>query len=164
MFTQTRDDDLVLFANISKVPQFHRPDDVPSSLLTPATVTSELKTACQIDFLILILNPILVIHLVIATRLMALGMLMGVVPVGRTEIYPDCDLAINPGRVFGTLQGIETGDPAFGLEAIWIPPAERDSARTLSYSMVDASRVVATYLCARLQRYVHELIGHEEVQ
>ena len=90
-------------------------------------------------------------------------LLMGV-PVGEAEIYPDRDLAINPGRVFGVLQGIETRDPAFGLEAVWILPAERDNARTLGYTVVDASTVVATHLSELLQSHAHELIGHEEVQ
>ncbi|MGD8671763.1 MAG: flagellar biosynthesis protein FlhA [Thiogranum sp.] len=90
-------------------------------------------------------------------------LLMGV-PVGEAEIYPDRDLAINPGRVFGTIQGIETRDPAFGLEAVWILPSERDNARTLGYTVVDSSTVVATHLSELLQSHAHELIGHEEVQ
>ncbi|MEN8762468.1 MAG: flagellar biosynthesis protein FlhA [Thiogranum sp.] len=90
-------------------------------------------------------------------------LLMGV-PLGEGEIYPDRDLAINPGRVFGTLQGVETRDPAFGLEAVWIQPSERDNAQTLGYTVVDASTVVATHLSELLQGHAHELIGHEEVQ
>jgi len=90
-------------------------------------------------------------------------LLMGV-PVGEAEIYSDRDLAINPGRVFGTVQGIETRDPAFGLEAVWIQPSERDNAQTLGYTVVDASTVVATHLSELLQAHAHELIGHEEVQ
>ncbi len=90
-------------------------------------------------------------------------MLMGV-PLGEAEIYPDRDLAINPGRVYGTVQGVETRDPAFGLEAVWIQPPERDNAQTLGYTVVDASTVVATHLSELLQTHAHELIGHEEVQ
>jgi len=90
-------------------------------------------------------------------------LLMGV-PLGEAEIYPDRDLAINPGRVFGTVQGVETRDPAFGLEAVWIPPSERDNAQTLGYTVVDASTVVATHLSELLQGHAHELIGHEEIQ
>jgi flagellar biosynthetic protein FliP len=74
MLAQTRDDDLMLFANISDAKPFNGPDDVPFSLLMPAFVTSELKTAFQIGFLILI--PFLVIDLVIATLLMSMGMMM----------------------------------------------------------------------------------------
>jgi flagellar biosynthesis protein FlhA len=90
-------------------------------------------------------------------------LLMGV-PVGEAEIYPDRELAINPGRVFGTLQGIASKDPAFGLDAVWINRSERDNAQTLGYTVVDASTVVATHLSELLQGHAHELIGHEEVQ
>ncbi len=89
--------------------------------------------------------------------------LHGVV-IGEAEIYPDRDLAINPGQVFGTLQGVETRDPAFGLEAVWIDPGQRDHAQTLGYTVVDASTVVATHLSEILQSHAHELIGHEEAQ
>ncbi|HHJ16484.1 MAG TPA: flagellar biosynthesis protein FliP [Gammaproteobacteria bacterium] len=74
MLQQTRDDDLLLFANISNAGEFETSDDVPFTLLMPAFVTSELKTAFQIGFLILI--PFLVIDLVIATLLMSMGMMM----------------------------------------------------------------------------------------
>ncbi|MET0087515.1 MAG: flagellar biosynthesis protein FlhA [Sedimenticola sp.] len=86
------------------------------------------------------------------------------VAVAEAEIHPDRDLAINPGQVFGTLQGIVTRDPAFGLEAVWIDPGQRDHAQTLGYTVVDASTVVATHLSEILQTHAHELIGHEEVQ
>lgn len=89
--------------------------------------------------------------------------LNGVV-IGEAEIHPDRELAINPGRVFGTLQGVATTDPAFGLEAVWIDAAQRDQAQTLGYTVVDASTVVATHLSEILQSHAHELIGHEEVQ
>jgi len=74
MLAQTRDSDLMLFANISRSGEFETADDVPFSLLMPAFVTSELKTAFQIGFLLLI--PFLVIDLVIASLLMSMGMMM----------------------------------------------------------------------------------------
>ncbi|MES9844633.1 MAG: flagellar biosynthesis protein FlhA [Candidatus Sedimenticola sp. PURPLELP] len=86
------------------------------------------------------------------------------VMVAEAEIHPDRDLAINPGQVFGTLQGLPTKDPAFGLDAVWIEPGQRDHAQTLGYTVVDASTVVATHLSEILQSHAHELIGHEEVQ
>jgi flagellar biosynthesis protein FlhA len=86
------------------------------------------------------------------------------VPLGEAEIHPDRDMAINPGKVFGELQGASTTDPAFGLEAVWIDPGQRDHAQTLGYTVVDASTVVATHLSEILQRHAHELLGHEEVQ
>ena len=79
-------------------------------------------------------------------------------------VYPERELAINPGRVFGKPPGIETRDPAFGMEAIWIEPSKREHAQTLGYTVVDASTVVATHLSSIIQSHAHELLGHEEVQ
>ncbi len=86
------------------------------------------------------------------------------VPLGESVIYPDRELAINPGRVFGTLQGIETRDPAFGMEAVWIETGLREHAQALGYTVVDATTVVATHLSHLVQLHAHELLGHEEVQ
>jgi flagellar biosynthesis protein FlhA len=94
-----------------------------------------------------------------AYRLSLLG-----VTVSEAEIYPERMLAINPGRVFGTLPGLPTKDPAFGLEALWIENAQRDQAQTLGYTVVDASTVIATHLSQILQTHAHELLGREEVQ
>ena len=86
------------------------------------------------------------------------------VPVGESTVYPDRELAINAGRVFGPLQGIATHDPAFGMEAVWIEPANRDHAQALGYTVVDPSTVVATHLSFILQSHAQEILGHEEVQ
>lgn len=74
MVAQTRQTDLKLFADIAKAPRFAKPSDIPFSILLPAFVTSELKTAFQIGFLIFL--PFLIIDLVVASTLMALGMMM----------------------------------------------------------------------------------------
>jgi flagellar biosynthesis protein FlhA len=86
------------------------------------------------------------------------------VPVGEGTIHPERELAINPGKVFGRLSGIETRDPAFGMDAVWIEPSLRDQAQTLGYTVVDASTVMATHLSHIVQTHAHELLGHEEVQ
>ncbi len=86
------------------------------------------------------------------------------VTAGEAEIYPDRDLAINPGQVFGKLDGIPTTDPAFGLEALWIEPGLKDQAQTLGYTVVDASTVVATHINQLLLKHTHELLGHDELQ
>ncbi len=86
------------------------------------------------------------------------------VPMGEAEVQPGQDLAINPGTVYGELSGTPTRDPAFGLEAVWIDPAQRDHAQTMGYTVVDSSTVVATHLSQLLQDNAHELVGHEEVQ
>lgn len=74
MLAQTRDSDIGLFADISGSKELDSPENVPFSLLMPAFVTSELKTAFQIGFLIMI--PFLVIDLVVASLLMSMGMMM----------------------------------------------------------------------------------------
>jgi flagellar biosynthetic protein FliP len=74
MLAQTRDTDIELFAEISGAGELEAPDQLPFSLLMPAFVTSELKTAFQIGFLIMI--PFLVIDLVVASLLMSMGMMM----------------------------------------------------------------------------------------
>jgi len=89
--------------------------------------------------------------------------LMGVI-LAEAEIYPDRELAINPGQVYGSLNGITAKDPAFGLEAVWIEISQRAQAQSLGYTVVDASTVVATHLNQILYKHSSELIGHEEVQ
>lgn len=89
--------------------------------------------------------------------------LMGV-PVGEAQVFTDKELAINPGQVFGELQGIAARDPAFGLDAVWIDAGQRDDAQTKGYTVVDASTVVATHLSHLLQQHSHELLSHEGVQ
>ncbi|MBL3600308.1 MAG: flagellar biosynthesis protein FlhA [gamma proteobacterium endosymbiont of Lamellibrachia anaximandri] len=86
------------------------------------------------------------------------------VTAAEAEIFPDRDLAINPGRVFGELQGTPTKDPTFGLDAVWIEHEQRDHAQTLGFTVVDASTVVATHLSEILSNQSHELLGHEEAQ
>ncbi|MFT5707031.1 MAG: flagellar biosynthetic protein FliP [Oceanospirillaceae bacterium] len=74
MMAQTRESDLNLFLKIADVPDLSSAEDVPFSVLVPAFVTSELKTAFQIGFMLFI--PFLVIDLVVASVLMAMGMMM----------------------------------------------------------------------------------------
>ncbi len=86
------------------------------------------------------------------------------VTVGEAEIMPEMEMAINPGQVFGDLQGIACKDPAFGLDAVWIEPSQKEHAQTLGYTVVDPSTVVATHLSHILQAHAHELLGYEEAQ
>ena len=74
MIRQTRERDLQMFADIADAPQFASPQEVPFSILLPAFVTSELKTAFQIGFMLFL--PFLVIDLVVSSVLMSLGMMM----------------------------------------------------------------------------------------
>jgi flagellar biosynthetic protein FliP len=74
MLKQTRESDIGLFARMANLPKLETPDDIPMRVLIPAFVTSELKTAFQIGFIIFI--PFLVIDMVVASVLMSMGMMM----------------------------------------------------------------------------------------
>ncbi|NOT10631.1 MAG: flagellar biosynthesis protein FlhA [Methylococcaceae bacterium] len=89
--------------------------------------------------------------------------LMGVT-VGEADMVPEMEMAINPGRVFGTLSGKTCKDPAFGLDAVWIEPSQKDHAMTLGYTVVDPATVVATHLSHLLQSHAYKLFGYEEAQ
>ncbi|OHU87595.1 MULTISPECIES: flagellar biosynthesis protein FlhA [Pseudoalteromonas] len=89
--------------------------------------------------------------------------LMGV-GSGEGELKHGDELAINPGQVFGPIKGIETKDPAFGLDAVWIKPEQKDEAHSLGYTVVDAATVVATHISQLLTNNAALLLGHEEVQ
>ncbi|WP_432277833.1 flagellar biosynthesis protein FlhA [Lysobacter stagni] len=86
------------------------------------------------------------------------------VPIASGELHPDRDLALDPGHVFGKLEGIPGKDPAFGLDAVWIPQGQRAHAESLGYTVVDAATVVATHLSHLVRERAAELLGHEEVQ
>lgn len=86
------------------------------------------------------------------------------VEIGRGQLYPDKDLAIDSGGVSGEMQGTPTVDPAFGLPAIWIESTQRELAQVYGYTVVDASTVAATYLNDLLHRHASSLLGRPEVQ
>ncbi|UTY58259.1 flagellar biosynthesis protein FlhA [Massilia sp. erpn] len=86
------------------------------------------------------------------------------VEVGAGEAFNGQFLAINPGMASGTLQGMETTDPAFGLPAVWIDAAQRDEAQSMGYTVVDAGTVVATHLNHLITTHASELLGRAEVQ
>jgi len=83
---------------------------------------------------------------------------------GRGEIKAGRELAINPGKVYGTLEGIKTKEPAFGLDAVWIDPGQRDYARTLGYTVVDPATAMATHLNKVLRDNASDLLSHDETQ
>lgn len=74
MLRQTRESDIALYVKLANTPQLQGPEDVPLRVLIPAFITSELKTAFQISFAIFV--PFLIIDMVVASVLMAMGMMM----------------------------------------------------------------------------------------
>jgi flagellar biosynthesis protein FlhA len=83
---------------------------------------------------------------------------------GKGEVKVGCELAINPGHVYGQLEGTPTREPAFGLEAVWIEPSQRDQARTLGYTVVDAATAISTHLNKVLRENASDLLSHDETQ
>lgn len=86
------------------------------------------------------------------------------VPVSEGIVHPGKEMAINPGQVFGDLDGIVGKDPAFSLDTVWIDISQREEAQTKGYTVVDCSTVIATHLSHTLKLHSFELIGHDEVQ
>ncbi len=86
------------------------------------------------------------------------------VEIGQGEAFPGNLLAINPGRVLGSMPGTVTKDPAFGLPAVWIDNAQREQAQALGYTVVDASTVTATHLNHLILSHAAELLGRQETQ
>jgi len=90
-------------------------------------------------------------------------MLKGVT-IGQGEVMGGMYMAIDPGRVTGTLPGAPTKDPAFGLPAVWIDGAIREQAQVQGYTVVDASTVVATHLSNLIHVHAATLLGRQEAQ
>jgi len=86
------------------------------------------------------------------------------VEVGSGEAMNGQYLAINPGMASGTLPGLVTTDPAFGLPAIWIDAGLKDDAQSMGYTVVDAGTVIATHLNHLITTHASELLGRMEVQ
>jgi flagellar biosynthesis protein FlhA len=86
------------------------------------------------------------------------------VPIVKGEVMPNHYLAINPGNVKENLKGIETKEPAFGLQAFWITEEEREHAQFLGYTIVDPATVITTHLTEVIKVHAHELLGRQETQ
>jgi flagellar biosynthesis protein FlhA len=86
------------------------------------------------------------------------------VEVARGELLPEHCLAINPGTAQEDIGGTAALEPAFGLEARWIRPAERERAQLAGYTVVDPTTVLATHLSEIIKSHAHELLGRQETK
>ena len=86
------------------------------------------------------------------------------VEVARGELVPEHCLAINPGTAQAEIGGSPTLEPAFGLEARWIKPGERERAQLAGYTVVDPTTVLATHLSEIVKSHAHELLGRQETK
>jgi len=86
------------------------------------------------------------------------------VEAGRFELISGHLLAMDPGDVVQKIEGVHTLEPAFGLNAVWIPEKKQEEAKFAGYTVVDNTTVVATHLSEIIRRHAHELLGRQEVQ
>jgi flagellar biosynthesis protein FlhA len=84
--------------------------------------------------------------------------------VAHARITPGHQLAMDPGDAFGTLPGLPTVEPAFGLPAVWIPEAARAEAEALGYTVVDAESVIVTHLTETIRGHAAELLTRQETR
>jgi flagellar biosynthesis protein FlhA len=84
--------------------------------------------------------------------------------VTRGRIMPGHLLAMDPGDASGTLQGVPTREPAFGLAAVWVPESSRAEAEALGYTVVDAESVIVTHLTETIRTHAAELLTRQDVR
>ncbi|MCX6108755.1 MAG: flagellar biosynthesis protein FlhA [Proteobacteria bacterium] len=83
--------------------------------------------------------------------------------IGGGKLMPRRFLAMDPGDVLDPIDGHKTKEPAYGLDAIWIAPGQRDEATFRGYTVVNSSTVIVTHLTKLIQDHAGELIGRQEV-
>lgn len=84
--------------------------------------------------------------------------------ISNNEIYPDRLLAMNPGSIEESLNGLQTTDPAFGLQSYWITNEEKEKAEMLGYTVVDCISVLSTHLQEVLKKNFDKIISRQEVK
>jgi len=84
--------------------------------------------------------------------------------ISSNEIYPDRLLAMNPGNIEEGLNGLQTTDPAFGLQSFWISNEEKEKAEMLGYTVVDCISVLSTHLQEVLKKNFDKIISRQEVK
>jgi len=83
--------------------------------------------------------------------------------IGDGVVHPHLYMAMDSGLASGKVDGIEGKEPAFGLDAVWIEPDQKQRAETMNYTVVDATSVLATHLTELIKSYADELLTREEV-
>jgi len=86
------------------------------------------------------------------------------VEVAKSSVMMGRLLAMNPGMVEKTIDGIDTKEPTFGLPALWIASAAKQEAQIAGYTVVDPATVITTHIKETVKRHAHELLGRQEVQ
>ena len=84
--------------------------------------------------------------------------------VSRGEILVDYYLALDPGNLTGTIDGIETIEPAYGIPSLWITPDKKEIAEIYGYTVIDPLSVVVSHLSETVKKYSHELLSRQDIQ
>jgi flagellar biosynthesis protein FlhA len=84
--------------------------------------------------------------------------------VARGQVMAGHQLALDPGDAVGTLDGVPTTEPAYGMAAVWIADASRAEAEALGYTVVDAESVIVTHLTETIRRHVADLLTRQDVR
>ncbi len=84
--------------------------------------------------------------------------------IGKGNLMIDYYLAMDPGDISDPLEGIAGKEPAYGLDAIWIKPSQRDEATFRGYTVVNCATVVVTHLTKLIEEHAGQLIGRQETQ
>ncbi len=100
----------------------------------------------------------------LALRAREYAILLKGVEISRFELPQGCDLAIPMGAPDPSLQGTPTREPAFGMNALWIPSERAERARNAGYTVVDGVSVLGTHLSELIRRYAHELFSRQETK
>lgn len=85
-------------------------------------------------------------------------------PVGKGSLMSDYFLAMDSGDIMDPIDGIRTKEPAYGLDAIWIRPSQKEEATFRGYTVVNCATIVVTHLTKIISDYSPELLGRQEVQ
>ena len=83
--------------------------------------------------------------------------------VARGEVLVDYYLALDPGNVTETIEGIDTIEPAYEIPAKWITESEREMAEIYGYTVIDSVSVIVTHLSEIIRRHIHELITRQDI-
>jgi flagellar biosynthesis protein FlhA len=86
------------------------------------------------------------------------------IEIARWQTEQNCLLAVNADSKARVLPGVETREPAFGVQARWIQPGLEEQALAAGYSVVDQTTVIGTHLGELIRRHAHELLGRQEVK
>lgn len=86
------------------------------------------------------------------------------ISIGEGSIMPDKFLAMDSGMATGEINGDKTKEPAFGLDALWIAPTDKEDAIINGYTVVDPATVISTHMSELIKRNAEDLLTRQEVQ